>query len=82
MIMLLLAAFYLLRFQPAVWHNQRQLVLLGLVHAGADGGRRASSCRAMPLLPYLLPLATVSMLVAVLLDANLAIVVTVVLSAC
>src|SRR5690349_17543422 len=30
-LLVLLLAIYLLRFQPAVWHNRKQLVLLGLM---------------------------------------------------
>jgi putative nucleotidyltransferase with HDIG domain len=78
-LLVLLLMIYLYRFQPVVWHSQRQLTLLALVMLAPMGVARFV-VPGHALLPYLLPLATVSMLIAVLLDANLAIVVTIVLS--
>lgn len=78
-LLVLILQIYLFRFQPAVWHNGRQLLLLGLVMLAPIGVARLM-VPGHAVLPYLLPMATVSMLVAVLLDANLAMVVTVVLS--
>jgi putative nucleotidyltransferase with HDIG domain len=78
-LLVLILQIYLLRFQPAVWHNGKQLLLLGLVILAPMGVARFM-VPGHAVLPYLVPMATVSMLVAVLLDANLAMVVTVVLS--
>ena len=78
-LLVLILQVYLLRFQPAVWHSGKQLLLLGLVMLAPMGVARFM-VPGHAVLPYLVPMATVSMLVAVLLDANLAMVVTVVLS--
>jgi putative nucleotidyltransferase with HDIG domain len=78
-LLVLMLQIYLLRFQPAVWHNRKQLVLLGLMILAPMAAARFL-VPGHSLLPYLLPLAAISMLVAVLLDANLAIIVTVLLS--
>ncbi len=78
-LLVLILQIYLYRFQPAVWHSVKQLTLLGLVMLAPMGVARFM-VPGHTVLPYLLPMATVSMLVAVLLDANLAILVTVILS--
>lgn len=78
-LLILILQIYLFRFQPAVWHNGRQLLLLGLVMLAPMTVVRFM-VPGHAVLPYLLPMAMVSMLVAVLLDVNLALVVTVVLS--
>jgi putative nucleotidyltransferase with HDIG domain len=78
-LLVLILQIYLLRFQAPVWHNRKQLVLLGLMIVAPMAMARFI-VPGHALLPYLLPLAAVSMLLAVLLDANLAMLVTVILS--
>ena len=78
-LLVLLLLIYLYRFQPQVWRSTRQLDPARPGDAGPDVVARFV-VPGHALLPYLLPMATVSMLVAVLLDANLAVVVTIILS--
>ncbi len=78
LILLLLLHFYLLRLQPHVWSHQRSLMLLGLVLTAPTLLMRVT-VPGHAVWPYMLPVAAASMLVAVLLDANLAIVITFVL---
>jgi len=78
-IMLLLLHFYLLRLQPGIWRHRRPLVLLALVLIAPTLFLRVI-VPGHAVWPYMLPVAASTMLVAVLLDANLAIVVTFVLS--
>ncbi len=77
-ILCLLLHFYLLRFQPSFTLYRRPLLLLGLVLVAPTVVMRLI-VPGHSVWPYLMPLAACSMLVAVLLDANLAIVVTFVL---
>ncbi|HEX6608419.1 MAG TPA: HDIG domain-containing protein, partial [Chloroflexia bacterium] len=79
MIMLLLLHFYLLRLQPAIWRHRKSLLLLALVLVAPTLIMRVI-VPGHAIWPYVLPLAAASMLVAVLLDANLALVITVVLA--
>jgi putative nucleotidyltransferase with HDIG domain len=79
MIMLLLLHFYLLRLQPAIWRHRKSLLLLALVLVAPTVIMRVI-VPGHAIWPYVLPLAAASMLVAVLLDANLALVITVVLA--
>ncbi|MFL5732139.1 MAG: HD family phosphohydrolase [Chloroflexia bacterium] len=70
---------YIYRFSPQVWRRQRQILLVGLL-LGFTVIVARLFLPGHPLLPYLLPVAAVSMLIAVLLNANLAVMVTVVMS--
>ncbi len=79
MIMLLLLHFYLLRLQPAIWRHRKPLLLLALVLVAPTLLMRVV-VPGHAIWPYMLPLAAASMLVAVLLDANLALVITLVLA--
>ena len=75
MIMCLLLHFYLLRLQPGIWRFRRRLLLLALVLLAPTLIMRVV-VPGHAVWPYLLPVAASSMLVAVLLDANLAIIIT------
>jgi len=77
-ILCLLLHFYLLRLQPQFTLYRRPLLLLGLVLIVPTVVMRLI-VPGHSIWPYMMPLAACSMLVAVLLDANLAIVVTFVL---
>ena len=74
-ILCLLLHFYLLRLQPQFTLYRRPLLLLGLVLVVPTVVIRLI-VPGHSVWPYMMPLAACSMLVAVLLDANLAIVVT------
>jgi putative nucleotidyltransferase with HDIG domain len=74
----LLLHFYLLRLLPGVTQQRRPLLLLGLVLVVPTLAMRLI-VPGHAVWPYLLPVAACSMLVAVLLDANLAILVTMIL---
>ena len=60
------------RFRPEVWHRTNSLLLLGLVLVFAAIALKITGDR--PLLPYLVPVATVGILLAVLLDSGTALV--------
>ena len=80
-ILFLLLHFYLLRLQPGVWRHPKPLLLLALVLVAPTMIMRVI-IPGHAIWPYILPLAASSMLVAVLLDANLAVVITFVLGVC
>ncbi|TMD25866.1 MAG: HDIG domain-containing protein, partial [Chloroflexi bacterium] len=66
------------RFRPALWHRNNVLLLVGLILVFGTFALKLTAGRAG--LPYLLPTAAVGMLIAVLLDASAAIVLTAVLA--
>ncbi len=72
-------AFYVMRTRPVLLHQQRRLFLLGfLIVVTALSAKLTIPGHV--LLPYMFPLPAVAMLMAVLLDTQLAIVVTALLS--
>ncbi len=78
-LLMLLLHLYLFRYAPQVWHRQKQLLLVALMLIATVAAARLF-LPGHGLLPYMLPLAAVSMLIAVLLNPNVAVVVTFVLS--
>jgi putative nucleotidyltransferase with HDIG domain len=78
-ILMLLMHLYIFRYAPAVWKRQRQIWLVGLLIIGTIFAARLL-LPGHSILPYLLPVAAVSMLIAVLIDTNVAVLVTVVLA--
>lgn len=76
---MLILHLYIYRYAPHVWHRQRQLMLIGLLVVVTITVARLF-LPGHTYLPYLLPLAAVSMLVAALVDTNVAVVLTVVLA--
>ena len=78
-LLMVLLHLYVYRFAQQVWKRPRQLLLVAMLVTFTVGVARF----VLPghtLLPYLLPVAAVSMLLAVLLDRHLAVVVTFVLA--
>jgi cyclic-di-AMP phosphodiesterase PgpH len=63
---------WLWRFRPGLWHRNNALVLTGLLLAGATIALKVTAGRSI--LQFFLPTAAIGMLLAVLLDASLAIV--------
>jgi hypothetical protein len=78
-LLMLLLHMYIFRYTPHVWQRQKQLLLVGLLIVLTVAVARIF-LPGHELLPYLLPLASISMLLAALLSPNLAVVVTFVLS--
>ncbi len=78
-LLMLLLHIYIYRDAPHVWKRRKQLLLLGMMPVLTIGAARLI-LPGHTLLPYLLPVAAVSMLIAVLLDTNLAVLLTVVVS--
>jgi putative nucleotidyltransferase with HDIG domain len=78
-LLMLLLHVYIYRYAPLVWRRQKQLMLVGLLIVVTISFARIF-LPGHALLPYLLPVAAVSMLIAVLLNPNLAVMVTFVLS--
>ena len=76
---MLLLHLYIYRYTPLVWQRQRQLLLVGLLIVVTLTVARLF-LPGHSLLPYLLPLAAVSMLIAVLINTNVAVLVTLILS--
>ena len=76
---MLLLHLYIYRYSPQVWQRQRHLLLIGLMIVGTVAIARVF-LPGHALLPYLLPLAAVSMLIAALINTNVAVIVTLVLS--
>jgi putative nucleotidyltransferase with HDIG domain len=65
---------WLWRFRPQVWNRPNAVLLIALVVLGATIGLKITGDR--PLLPYVVPIAAVGLLLAVLLDAGVALIVT------
>lgn len=78
-LLMLLLHIYIFRNTPQVWRRHKQLALVGMLLIITIGAARLI-LPGHSLLPYLLPVAAVSMLIAVLLSADLAVVVTAVVS--
>lgn len=78
-LLMLLLHLYIFRYAPHVWQRQKQLLLVGMLMVVTMGVARVF-LPGHELLPYLLPLASISMLLAVLLSPNLAVLVTFVMS--
>ena len=78
-LLMILLHLYIYRYVPQVWRRQKQLLLVGLLLAFTITTARFF-LPGHSLLPYLMPVAAVSMLIAVLLSANLAVMVTFVMS--
>ena len=66
------------RFRPQIWHRTSPLLLIGLVLLVAVVGLKVTGDRSV--LPYVIPTAAVGLLLAVLLDAGAALMVTGVLA--
>lgn len=78
-LLMMLLHLYIYRYVPQVWQRQKQLLLVGgLLLFTVTVARLFLPGHAV--LPYMLPVAAVSMLLAVLLNTNLAVLVTLVLS--
>jgi putative nucleotidyltransferase with HDIG domain len=78
-LLMLLLHLYIFRYAVLVWRRQKQLILVGMLLVVTVAVGRIF-LPGHELLPYLLPVAAVSMLIAVLLNTNLAMLVTFVLS--
>jgi putative nucleotidyltransferase with HDIG domain len=78
-ILMLLMHLYIYRYATQVWRRQRLILLIGLLIVGTVGVARLF-LPGHSILPYLLPVAAVSMLIAVLISTNVAVLVTVVLA--
>jgi putative nucleotidyltransferase with HDIG domain len=77
--LMLLLHLYIYRYAPQVWRRQRQVLLVGLLMIGTILVARLF-LPGHEILPYLLPVAAVSMLIAVLISTNVAVLVTIVLA--
>ena len=62
------------RFRPQIWNRSSALMLIALLLIGATIAIKITAGR--PVLPYVLPVAAVALLLAVLLDAGTALLVT------
>jgi putative nucleotidyltransferase with HDIG domain len=65
---------WLWRFRPQIWNRPNAMLLIALVVLGATIAIKVTGDR--PLLPYVMPIAAVGLLLAVLLDAGVALIVT------
>jgi hypothetical protein len=65
---------WLWRFRTQIWNRPSVILMISLVVLGATVAIKVTGDR--PLLPYVLPVAAVGLLLAVLLDAGLALIVT------
>jgi cyclic-di-AMP phosphodiesterase PgpH len=75
-VVLLLA--WLWRFRPHIWHRNSALLLIALLVVGVAIALKATGDRSV--LPYVVPTAAVGLLLAVLLDAGAALMVTAMLA--
>ena len=64
---------WLWRFRPALWHRDNVLLLIGLLLVGATLMLKVTDDRSI--LPFFLPTAAIGMLLAILLDASVAVIV-------
>lgn len=65
---------WLWRFRPQIWHRTSALVLIALLLIAAAVAMKVTGDRSI--LPYVMPIAAVGLLLAVLLDAGAALIVT------
>lgn len=75
-VVLLLA--WIWRFRSQIWHRNSALLLIALVLIGASIALKVTGDRSV--LPYVVPVAAVGLLLAVLLDAGAALMVTAILA--
>jgi len=61
------------RFRPQIWHRTSALLLIALILLGSAVAMKVTGDRSV--LPYVLPTATIGLLLAVLLDAGAALIV-------
>jgi hypothetical protein len=66
------------RFRPALWHRDNVLLLVGLLLVGTALALKVTAGRE--LLGYFLPTAAIGMLLAILLDASIATIVTAIIA--
>jgi cyclic-di-AMP phosphodiesterase PgpH len=78
-ILMLLLHLYVFRYAPQVWPREKQVLLVALLIVLPVAVARLF-LPGHAVIPYLLPLAAVSMLIAVLIDTNVAVLVTLVIS--
>lgn len=80
--LILLMVFYFSLFRSQIWTNPRLILFIGLTLLVSVAGMRIlfSNYAEHPIRAYLLPLAAVSMVLAALLDVNLAIFLTAILA--
>jgi putative nucleotidyltransferase with HDIG domain len=78
MLLVVLILGWIWRFRRAFWHRNNVLLLVGLLIVLATFALKLTAGRAT--LPFILPVAAVALLVTVLLDAEAAIVVTVIVA--
>ncbi|HKP53714.1 MAG TPA: HDIG domain-containing protein [Chloroflexia bacterium] len=78
-LLMILLHLYIFRYAVPVWRRHKQLLLVGMLMVVTIAVARVF-LPGHALLPYVLPVAAVSMLIAVLLSTNLAVMVTFVLS--
>ena len=69
---------WLWRFRPQFWHRTNSLLLIALVLVAAAVAMKVTGDRSV--LPYVMPIAAIGLLLAVLLDASTALLVTVLLA--
>lgn len=77
-ILLFVVTIYLILYEPKVFHNTSYLVLIGILSSAIILIARAIIISPLP--SYLIPLASISMLLAILLNPRMAIFITVALS--
>ena len=65
---------WLWRFRPQIWHRTSALVLIALLVVAAVVAMKVTGDRSV--LPYVIPIAAIGLLLAVLLDAGAALIVT------
>ncbi|MEO5951785.1 MAG: HDIG domain-containing metalloprotein, partial [Chloroflexia bacterium] len=78
-LLMLLLHLYIFRYAPQVWQRQRHILLIASMIFGTIVVARFF-LPGHAFLPYLMPLAAVAMLIAVLINTNVAVLVTLVLS--
>ncbi len=80
--LVLLMAFYLIWLHKTIWTHPRMLLFIGAALVMAAAGMRlfVADYAEHPIRPYILPLAAISMVLAALLDVNLALFFTAILA--
>ncbi len=72
-VLVIVEAFYLLRFRPEIWHQVRRVALFGLLLVLGAGSARLAAIGGEVTSPYVIPVAAFGLMAAILFDGRIAV---------